>query len=436
MLKHQNITFIYRNMNLLNYYEFILEKVNDEFPFFYSSSFKEKIERIDSNISSALLDMKYAPFNYSMANIGTSDDTITVVPASKLLRSFSDFDPTKWNRILMRMRQSDELWTLSSVEMKIGRFIKRVFGDDFKDSEIEEFVNKWKSLSKSGKFELWPKHKIKDAYNTDNYTRLKTNDSNPLINSCMNDMLDYIDFYNYGDNQVLVLLDDDGGITGRALVWTDSEGRIIMDRAYYMWDSDYHKFIKYAKDNGWYYKTKNMSGGSTFTKDGEEVSIKSKVKCYPNVFTTIDRHDYTDFPYMDTYYYAQGNWIMNYEPVGRYLMLQDTEGGYEEYNAEQEDPSVYSKEQRTNIDPDESIYLTYNGGQGFDAYRYDSWVEVDYIENPRNGFVKSKMDNKWYKEKHCVWSEREDSWLYRPDSIYNKGDWSYWDNFNPGGINI
>lgn len=45
-------------------------------------------------------------------------------------------------------------------------------------------------------------------------------------------------------------------------------------------------------------------------------------------------------------------------------------------------------------------------------------------------------NNKWYKQKHCVWSERENRWIYRPDAIYNNGDWSAWDNFNPGGINI
>lgn len=431
MLKHRNFTFIYRNMNILNYYEFILEKVDQEFPFFYSSSFAEKINRIDSRISSAILDMKYAPFNYSMISIGSDDDTITVVPSSKLTKSFADYDRDKWNRILMRMKQSDELWTLSSVEMKIGRFIKRVFGDDFKDSEIEEFVNKWKSLSKSGKFELWPKHKIKDAYNTDNYTKLRTNDSNPLINSCMNDMLDYVEFYNYAENQILVLLDDDGDITARALVWTDNENRIIMDRVYYMWDSDYHKFTKYAKDNGWYYKTKNMSGGSSFTKDGKEISIKSKVRCYPNVFSVVDKHDYTEFPYMDTYYYAQGNWVMNYEPSGRYLMLQDTEGGYEEYNADEKTNDVYSREQKLFIDPDDSVKINYNDSGG---YRFEDWVELSYLEDPRNGFI--MYNNKWYKQKHCVWSERENRWIYRPDAIYNNGDWSAWDNFNPGGINI
>ena len=34
---------------------------------------------------------------------------------------------------------------------------------------------------------------------------------------------------------------------------------------------------------------------------------------------------------MDTFYYAQGEWALNYEPEGTYLKLQYTEVGYEEY---------------------------------------------------------------------------------------------------------
>ena len=438
MLKHQNITFIYRIMNILNFFEFILEKIEEKtFPFFFSSSFSEKLQRIDSPISDSLLGMKYEPFKYSMINIGSQEDTITIVPSNKMIDAFSGYDPEKWNKILRNIRQDDELWRLNSVEMKIGRFVKRAF-DNFKDSEIEDFVNKWKSLNDQNRFELWSRDSISDAYVSEKYS-MGGKTSNPLINSCMNDMRSLIQFYEYSSAEILVLLDENDGIMGRSLVWTDHQNRKIMDRVYYIYDSDYHRFTQYAKDNGWYYKTKNMSGGSSFMKDGKEVSLKTRVKV-PNVFDMMNDNE---FPYMDTFCYAQGVWAMNYEPdTGKYFKLTDTEGGYEEYNNltdihgnEIYDSSdfVESIEQRGYIDVDSAVNVSY-GDVSYPGYRCNDWFEESYVEDPKNGFVKSK--GKWYKEKHCVWSDREKNWIFRPDAIYNNGDWIHWDDFNPGGNNI
>ena len=37
--------------------------------------------------------------------------------------------------------------------------------------------------------------------------------------------------------------------------------------------------------------------------------------------------------YMDTFFYAQGEWAYNYPPEeGRYLKLNDTEGGFEDFS--------------------------------------------------------------------------------------------------------
>ena len=40
---------------------------------------------------------------------------------------------------------------------------------------------------------------------------------------------------------------------------------------------------------------------------------------------------------MDTFYYAQGEWAMNYEPDGEYYKLIDTEGRYEQFNSDYEE---------------------------------------------------------------------------------------------------
>ena len=107
----------------------------------------------------------------------------------------------------------------------------------------------------------------------------------------------------------------------------------IVDRCdYYVYDKDYHKFVRYAQSNGWYYKKRNISGFSTFVKDGEENDLLTKIRV-PDVFKFSE----DGFPYMDTFYYAQDEWAMNYEPEGKYFKLTDVEGGYEEFNSDYEE---------------------------------------------------------------------------------------------------
>jgi hypothetical protein len=149
---------------------------------------------------------------------------------------------------------------------------------------------------------------------------------------------------------------------------------------------------------------------------------------------------------MDTFYYAQDEWIMNYEPeIGKYYKLQDTDGEYEEFNSlvdiygeeiEDENDYVFSKYQNGYIWKSDAIYLDYDGGSGFESYSFEDWLEREFVETgipytgKRVSFV--EIDGKWYFEKHCVFSEREDKWIWRPEAIYDKGDWTSNENFNPG----
>jgi hypothetical protein len=148
---------------------------------------------------------------------------------------------------------------------------------------------------------------------------------------------------------------------------------------------------------------------------------------------------------MDTFCYAQDEWVMNYEPDGRYYKLQDTDGEYEEFNSlvdiygeEIEDISdyVFSEYQNGYIWKSDAVHLKYDGGSGFESYSFESWLESEFVETgiPQYGkrvsFV--EIDGKWYFQKHCVYSEKEGQWIWRPEAIYNNGDWASNENFNPG----
>lgn len=313
-------------MKLLSFLDFIRESRSQiVLPVIFSEEFKDKLENIgNSFISNAFKEMYVSNDNlreFTLISVGKTEDTVSYVDSYKL----SDF--LSGSKDITKIKSDDPVWYKNRTDIKVGRFVNKFFPNTFTDKAIEDFVNKWKSTTSGGSnFQVWKGPDIKNAYKSNNY-HFAESSSNSLMNSCMNDELRLIDFYAYCPTcQVVVLLDEENHILGRALLWEDSEGRLIMDRVYYVYDSDYYKFLRLASDHDWYYKKRNISGGSSFIQNGQDISLRSKVRV-PDVFKFKD----DGFPYMDTFYYAQGEWAMNYEPDGDYFKLQDTDGGYEEY---------------------------------------------------------------------------------------------------------
>ena len=425
-------------MRLLNYFDFILEERSElKAQMRYSAEMKSKLNKIGGKVAEALLDLEMTEQEFTYIDLGEKDNTITFIEVDKVFDFLKSrqMAPGYLNRFIRITWLSKE--DARHVELKIGKFTKGLLLDTFTDPEYGEFVDKWRALKDISTFELWKGQDIMDAYSSENYEDCS---GSHLDNSCMNDS-EYVLFYSAIEGcEVLVLLDEDRSygptVKGRALVWTDYKGRRIMDRVYYNFSKDYQKFVNWAKENNVYYKKTQ----STFILGDKEEKIETKIKV-PNVFTY--RGD--GFPYMDTFYYVQDEWVMNYEPDGRYYKLQDTDGEYEEFNSlvdiygeEIEDISdyVFSKYQNGYIWKSDAIHLDYDGGSGFESYSFDDWLENEFVETgiPQYGkrvsFV--EIDGKWYFQKHCVYSEKEGQWIWRPNAIYNNGDWTPFENFNPG----
>lgn len=428
-------------MILLKYCDFLLEERSElKAQMKYSAEMKSKLNKIGGKVAEALLDLEMTEQEFTYIDLGERDNTITFIEVDKVfdyLKS-KQHAPGYLSRFIRITWLSKE--DARHVELKIGKFAKSLLFDTFTDPEYGEFVDKWRALKDLAVFELWKGHDILEAYTSENYENCN---GSHLDNSCMNDS-EYVLFYSAIEGcEVLVLLDEDRSygptVKGRALVWTDYKGRRIMDRVYYNFSKDYQKFLNWAKENNVYYKITQ----STFILGDKEERIETKIKV-PNVFTY--RGD--GFPYMDTFYYAQDEWVMNYEPeIGKYYKLQDTDGEYEEFNSlvdiygeeiEDESDYVFSKYQNGYIWKSDTIHLYYDGGSGFESYSFDDWLEREFVETgiPHSSWGKKvkfvEIDGKWYWEKHCVYSEKEEQWIWRPNAIYNNGDWTPFENFNPG----
>lgn len=192
--------------------------------------------------------------------------------------------------------------------IKVGRFVRALFKnseiidediEDLKDKDYEEFVNLYKSTykSKNKKFKLVKGEDIAKWYNEDKYS----SDKGTLGNSCMKDVKSsFFDIYVENDScQLLVYLNNDKELIGRALVWkleeSPCEAKYFMDRVYTSNDSDVIKFRNYAIEQGWLYKN-SMSADTerslAFYYNDDPVFGKITVK--------LKKANFTKYPFVDT----------------------------------------------------------------------------------------------------------------------------------------
>jgi len=165
-----------------------------------------------------------------------------------------------------------KIWQTSRNNIKVGRIIKALVKSldiDVSDSEIEKFVNEYKSLMEImkdafKKFDVVEGDDIARFYKIENYA---DQNKGTLANSCMAERPEST-FYIYVNNpescKLLVLYADGGEvkdgkyksnkIVGRAILWTTRSGDKFLDRIYTNNDSDVDLFKKFAQENNWWTK--------------------------------------------------------------------------------------------------------------------------------------------------------------------------------------
>ena len=205
------------------------------------------------------------------------------------------------------------VWTKFRSEIKVGRFITKIFGNKYpanrkredinkagKPDDVESFVNMYIATveSHSKIFKLVKGDDIKFWYNCRNYFKEK----GTLGGSCMRGSnSELFDIYSNNDDkiQMLILHPEDirDKIIGRALVWKldEPEGRYFMDRIYTNDDSDEYMFIEYAKRHNWLYKSSQTYGWDYNIMDSS-TDKSEKIKLLVN----LKPNKYDRYPYVDT----------------------------------------------------------------------------------------------------------------------------------------
>lgn len=257
------------------------------------------------------------------------------------------------NILILKKALKKDLSDIKRIDFRIGKFVSKILTSaniKFTLIELEDFVDKYKTIIQLQKvlwterFKIVKGEDIRYWYDLDRY--LNKNDNSSLGSSCMRyeRCQPYFDIYTDNTDvvQMVILMappievtDETGEISfevsvdkicGRAILWTDINGRKIMDRIYVNKSSDVELFKKFASKNGFYYKSVQDYNSDTWLEFNGKL-IESAVS--NTIVVQLKRNvDYRHYPYMDTlkYYNIKSGIITNDESERYDYELEDTDG--------------------------------------------------------------------------------------------------------------
>lgn len=326
---------------ILTINDFIFENLSDKkvVPFYIKPNVQKFLFRIGGDISKAFIYLIEKDCIISYIGIGNQKDTLTFITADKILEDeyLKIFYNT--NEFYNKIKNSKIEKNIS--EIKIGRFIRKIFGNKFSDKQIDDFVKEWKAIFSETdlQFKILDNEYIPWAYSSRNYTHLGHYNSS-LMSSCMNDVI-FTKFYTEvcsKNLKIVVLLNkiDESDfkknhIFGRALLWELSNGEKFMDRIYSAFQENYIQFENYAKENNFLYQKSSYWIKGNEMKSNLSISVElDKDFDFMNYYLKYVDTGRKDFPYLDTLCYGYGNTLCNKVPnVDRYLILNSTMGSAE-----------------------------------------------------------------------------------------------------------
>lgn len=399
-----------------------LESLNESMLYF-SNEFRDRIANIDDPIATKIANMEMSDIKPDMTFVDIGEEGfVTFTTMNNIKKSLAEKEievvespvdnkenRIKWVNDIFNRQESQK----SRNPVKLGRFINRLMPGEHTDSEIEKFVNIFKSSdTEKDVFKIVEGIDIAYWYSGTNYTK----GEGTLNKSCMSTN-NSSNFDIYVDNpevcRMLILLDmstNGSKILGRALIWKISsdvdelDGKYFMDRQYTVKDSDVFKFINYAERNGWAYK--NSAYSVDVVLDGEEYK-------YPEMSVSINDNDYDSYPYVDTFrLFIKDDSILSnseIEQIGS-IVLDNTGGSYtdpsrvySDYIGDyiNEDVAVYSEIAESYLDRNDSIFVDV----------LHAWYPKDHRD------IVTKVDGRLAHYEECVYSEYEDEYYDIDDAV-------------------
>ena len=310
--------------------------------------------------------------------------------------SISNSDKTKISyltpeRLDTILSNGEDVWTSPRrFHIKPGGFISKLF-KSVSAREVEVFSTLFRNIQSKVdyQFKVVKGNNLLQYYHGSSYY----NGGGSLGVSCMkyDNCQDYLGIYTKNPNivEMLVAVNSDGRLIGRALLWKLGDKK-IMDRIYTINDEDFQfAFKKWADENGYWYKKEQKWNNTLFFK------TRDKVMC-EEISIQLDNFDFEYYPYLDTFKFIdfKTGKLYNYLPKGVDVKtLSSAEGGY--HNG-----GIYGFCEKSKV-----------------LYSVDS---LCYIPN-----IGKTVGNDL-----CVWSDLYDLYILREEATYdnNLRDWIYIDS--------
>jgi hypothetical protein len=306
--------------------------------------------------------------------------------------SVSGQDVTKISYVTqdrMSIIDPDEYWTSSRrFQAKPGSFISKVF-KNITPKEVEKFSNLYRSHVCKPKFtfNVVSGEDIRKYYYYESYS----SDRGSLGSSCMkhNSCQSYLNIYvdNKDHVEMLVMLNEEGGLMGRALLWKFDSHK-IMDRIYTIGDEELSfYFKKWATENGYLYKTEqNWFNTLFFEQTGQK---KQELK----LTLKLDNIEFERYPYMDTFKFinVESGEIYNYMPEDTdFRILCSSDGS--KYNSD---------------------YLKFDSIDKVFRYQGDS-VHINYLDiwTSQNNANWSDINSQYILNKDCEYKEELGDYIF------------------------
>jgi hypothetical protein len=251
--------------------------------------------------------------------VDDADDKVSFIQSNRVKDYSYELDSSEPKKVYTMSGRS---------EMKIGRIVKQLLqlkGVSITDKEVEDFVNTFKASKKDGlEFKLVTGDDIYKYYDEENYF----NKNGSLGSSCMSDASrGMLKIYTENPKKVklLVLLDSNDKVHGRALVWklkkSPCDSIYFMDKIYTNKDSNDIKFKTFANQNDWMIRLNSYAGLDDNWK------FKYKNKEYFGEITVKLDGNFRKYPYLDTLCFLNKDKdVLSNLPDKKCWFLHDTEG--------------------------------------------------------------------------------------------------------------
>jgi hypothetical protein len=414
--------------------DILLENLINESMLYFSDEIRNKLKNIDNDISKELLNAEGTDVKPDMTFVSSGKDGYfsfsTMRNVLKHLKDvsstsvydnhFSEIDknPMSVPYLTYLSNVDSTLYKTSRNDVSIGRFINKVFPNKYTSSDVEKFVNLFKSFNEDAneEFIMIEGGDISKWYNSEMYDE-SNGHKGSLWSSCMrySGCSNFFDIYeeNPGICRMLILVKNDK-LIGRSLIWKlnkidgEETDYYYMDRRYTINDSDNEKFINYAKSNNWLWKKYNSIGSLKMvcSKDDSNLAYSMIIK--------VKDESYDYYPYMDTFKIYKDGLLYNLDEdylsddeedkfLGAYS-LSGTEG--DDYNII--DNRVYSDYYGDYIDKVDAVWSDPLGDW---IYGYRS-VEVTHGYSGNIGFYPSNYDD-------IIYSKHDDEYYHIDDTVYS-----------------